>query len=122
MLKLGKGVGRAAVRKALSGRSRPTTFGYRGVLQAREIRETVAGVRDAGTPKWSLPLLAWFASHPSSPEDVLRDLHKHGSREVLLSLAMNRNLPADVRKALLAHEDPEVRDQANHVFSRAKRH
>jgi hypothetical protein len=122
MLKLGKGVGRAAVRRALAGRRRPTTFVYTGVLRAADIREAVAGIRDAASPRWSLPLLTWFASHPSTPLDVLRDLMAQGGREILMSLAMNKNLPAEMKKALLNHEDEEVRDHANHVFSRQRRH
>lgn len=122
MLKLGRGVGRAAVREALAGRRRPSVFIYKGILRARDIRETLAGIRDAGTPRSSLPLLTWLASHPNTPEDVLRDLHARGGREVLMSLALNRNLPSDMRRALLAHEDAEVRDHANHVFSRSRRH
>ncbi len=122
MLKLGRGVGRAAVKRALAGRKRPTTFAYVGVLRAADIREALAGIRDAGSPKWSLPLQTWFASHPSAPQDVLRDLLAHGGREVLMSLAMNQGLPADMRKALLEHEDAEVREHANHVFSKQRKH
>jgi hypothetical protein len=122
MLKLGKGVGRAAVKRALAGRKRPTTFSYTGVLRPADIREALAGIRDAGSPKWSLPLQTWFASHSSSPVDVLRDLLAHGGREVLMSLAMNPNLPADMKKALLTHEDAEIREHANHVFSKTRKH
>ena len=121
MLKFGKGVGRAAVKQALSGK-RPTSFSYTGVLKAREIREAMAGIRDAGTPRWAQPLLAWFASHPKAPEGVLRELLEHGEKGVLLSLALNPNLPADMKRALLRHADPEVRDHANQVFSRSNRH
>jgi len=122
MLKLGKGVGRAAVKRALAGRRRPTTFTYTGVLHAADIREALAGIRDAGSPRWSLPLLTWFASHPSTPVDVLRELMAQGGREILMSLAMNRNLPPELKKALLSHEDDEVREHSNHVFSRQRRH
>jgi hypothetical protein len=107
MLKLGKGVGRAAVKRALAGRKRPTTFSYTGVLRPADIREA---------------LQTWFASHSSSPVDVLRDLLAHGGREVLMSLAMNPNLPADMKKALLTHEDAEIREHANHVFSKTRKH
>lgn len=122
MLRLGKGVGRAAVRRGLAASRRPSTFTYTGILRPRDIREALAGIRDAGSPRWSVPLLTWLASHPNSPEDVLRDLHAHGSREVLMSLALNANLPSDVRKALMNHQDSEVRDHAHHVFSRARKH
>jgi hypothetical protein len=118
-------MGRAAVQRAVkraTAARRPPTFSYTGILSGRDVREAVAGIRAAGSPKWSLPLLAWLGSHPSTPEDVLRDLHAQGERLVLLSLAMNRNLPADLRKLLMAHADRELREHANHVFSRLKRH
>lgn len=121
MLKLGKGFDRVAVRKALEKQDL-TTVKYKGVLRSEDIREAVAGIRDAGSPDEATPILAWLASHPNTPEDVLRDLQKLGGRTVLLSLCLNENLPADVRKALLSHRDTEVRDHANHVFSRTRRH
>jgi hypothetical protein len=121
ILKLGKGVSRAAVRKAVAGK-RPATFTYSGILQAKEIRNAIHGIHDAGSPRWALPLLAWLASHPNAPEDVLRELYADGGREVLLSLSLNPKLPADLKKALLHHEDKEVREHANHVFSKMKRH
>jgi hypothetical protein len=122
MLKLGKGVGRAQVRRAFASRKRPASFTYTGILRAEDIREAVAGIRDARTPRWAQPLLAWLASHPNAPDDVLRDLHTHGGREVLLSLALNPKLPSELKRALLRHEDLEVRAHANHVFSGTKRH
>ena len=121
ILKLGKGVGRAAVRKAAAGK-RPATFTYTGVLGAKEIRDAVAGIRDSNSPKWSRPLLAWLASHPNTPEDVLRELFELGDRMVLMNLALSRNLPAELKRALLDHEDPDVREHANHVFSKLRRH
>ena len=119
-MKLGKGVGRAAVRRALT--RHPATFTYTGVLRKTHIREALAGIRAAGSPRWALPLLAWIASHPNSPRDVVEDLYRHAGREVLMSLAMNPGLPTEMKKALLDHADPEVRDHANHFFSRTKRH
>jgi hypothetical protein len=121
IVKIGRGVGRAAVKKALATRG-PSTFMYTGILRAKEIRDAVAAIRDAGSPKRTLPLQAWLAGHPNAPEEVLRDFFAKGSREVLMSLALNPKLPSDLRKALLAHEDDEVRDHANHVFSKTRRH
>lgn len=121
MLKLGRGIDRKAVRRALGGRRRPVTFGYTGVLRASDIREALAGIRDAGSPRWAQPLLAWFASHPNAPLDVLRELFALGGREVLLSLALNPRLPADMKRTLMQHEDAEVRDHAYHVLTRRGR-
>jgi hypothetical protein len=109
------------VRAAFKGGG-PAAVVYDDVLAGEHIRETLAGIRLAGTPEEARPLLAWLASHPNSPEDVLRDLERQASREVLLSLSMNRNLPADLRRALLEHEDEEVRVHANHVYCRMRRH
>jgi hypothetical protein len=122
MLRIGRGVDRRAVRRALLRPGGAETVVYDDVLASRDIRETVAGIRDAGTPSDALPLLAWLASHPNTPEDILRELGRHGTREVLVSLAMNRNLPQDMRRALLDHADEDVREHANHTFSRTKRH
>jgi hypothetical protein len=122
MLRIGRGVDRRAVRRALLRPGGAETVVYDDVLASRDIRETVAGIRDAGTPSDALPLLAWLASHPNTPEDILRELGRHGTREVLVSLAMNRNLPQDMRRALLDHSDEDVREHANHTFSRTKRH
>ncbi len=116
MLKLGKGYGRQEVRRALA-RGMPLTVVYENILDAEDIREAVAGIRDAGNPHGAQLVLAWLASHPNSPEDVLRDLQEHGDRAVLMSLAFNRNLPADLKEALLDHEDDRVREFARHVFS-----
>jgi hypothetical protein len=121
MLKLGKGVTRAAVRRGLKER-RPTTFSYEGVLGAREIRAALAGIRDAGTPRWSLPLLAWLAGHPNTPAPELRALMRRDERGLLLSLALNPRLPADLRRALLRHPDPEVREFAEQLAERLRRH
>jgi len=122
MLRIGRGVDRRAVRRALLRPGGAETVVYDDVLASRDIRETVAGIRDAGTPSDAVPLLAWLASHPNTPEDILRELGRHGTREVLVSLAMNRNLPQDMRRALLDHADEDVREHANHTFSRTKRH
>ena len=121
MLRLGRGFGRRAVRDALRAR-RAATVRYDGVLSAEDIREAVTGVRQAGSPRHALPILAWLAAHPHAPEDVLRDLAAHGPREVLLSLCLNGGLPADLRRALLGHADDEVRRHARHVLGRAGKH
>ena len=122
MLRIGKGIGRRAVRRAFQKLGGAATVVYDDVLGEEDIRETVAGIRDAGMPRDAAALLAWLASHPNTPEDVLRDLGHEARREVLVSLAMNRNLPRDMRKALLNHADEDVREHANHTFSRTKRH
>lgn len=121
MLELGPGFDRRAVCAALMAR-RGRTIRYRGVLSAEDIRQALLGVRDAGTPAEALPLLAWLASHPHAPEDVQRDLLAHGPREVLMSLCLNPNLTGELRRALAAHRDPEVRHQARHLFARARTH
>lgn len=121
MLRIGKGVNRDAIKAAI-GRRMPDTVVYENVLEAVDIREAVAGVRGAGTPEGSMPILAWLAAHSNAPEDVLRDLYSEGLKEVLLGLAMNRSLPEDLRQALMNHEDEDVRHHANHVFFRVKRH
>ena len=121
MLKIGKGVTREAVKAAI-GRRMPETVVYEDVLQAEDIREAVAGVRAAGTPAGSMPILAWLAAHVNAPEDVLRDLYAGGVKEVLLGLSMNRSLPEDLRQTLMQHPDEEVRHHANHVFFHVKRH
>jgi hypothetical protein len=95
---------------------------YDDVLEVGDIRETLAGVRDAGTPEGALPLLAWLASHPNTPEDVLRDLGRLESRAVLVSLAMNRNVPEDMRRALLEHPDHDVREHAHQAIAHGRRH
>jgi hypothetical protein len=120
MLKLGKGVSRAAVRRGLKTK-RPSTFTYRGVLKAREIRAAIEGIRDAGTPHWSLPLLAWLAGHPNTPEELLRELAR-GERDVLMSLAVNPRLPQDLRRRLQRHADPEVRAYASQVAALVRKH
>jgi hypothetical protein len=122
VLRIGRGIDRHAVRKALSRPGAAETIVYDDVLAVADIRETVAGVLDAGTPDEALPLLAWLASHPNTPEDVLRSLGDIPSRSILVSLAMNGKLPADMQKALLSHPDEDVREHANHVFSKARRH
>jgi len=121
MLKLGKGVRRADVERAFS-QGRPRTFTYTGVLTSREIRAVLAGIRDAGSPRWALPVLAWLASHPNTPTDALGRMLRGGDRGVLLGLTLNPRLPAAIRRALIAHPDPEVSDHAQQVFARARRH
>lgn len=122
MLRIGRGIDRAAVRKALEKPGGAATVVYDDVLDEADIRETVAGIRDAGMPRDAAALLAWLSSHPNTPEDVLRELGRETRREILVSLAMNRNLPEDMRKALLNHSDEDVREHANHTFSRTKKH
>lgn len=121
MLRLGRGFGRRAVRDALRAR-RASTVRYEGVLSAEDIREAVAGVRQAGSPRQAVPILAWLASHPNAPHDVLRDLAAHGPREVLLNLSLNASLPADLRRDLLAHPDEEVRRHTRQVLGRTRKH
>jgi hypothetical protein len=121
MLKIGKGISREAVKQAIGNRM-PDTVVYEDVLAAEDIREAVAGVRAAGTPDGSMPILAWLAAHVNAPEDVLRDLYAEGIKEVLLGLAMNRRLPEDLRQVLMQHPDEDVRHHANHLFFRVKRH
>jgi hypothetical protein len=119
VLKIGGGASRQSIRKALA-RGGPLTVSYKDVLQAEDIREALAGVHEAGDPKIALPLLAWLASHPNSPEDVLRDLFARKDREVLVSLAMNQNLPAPLQRSLKRHKDPWVREQVEHILSRRR--
>jgi hypothetical protein len=121
MLRIGKGVTREAVRQAV-GRRMPDTIVYDDVLEAEDIQEAIAGVRAAGTPAGSMPLLAWLAAHPNLPEGDMRALLAEGSVDVLVGLAMNRSLPDDMRKALMEHADEDVRHHANHVFFKVKRH
>ncbi len=121
MIRIGRGVSRRAICEAVS-RSGAEAVTYDNVLEAGDIRETLAGITDAGMPRDAVAILAWLASHPNSPEDVLRDLHRHGTREILVSLAMNRNLPEDMRSALLEHPDEDVREHAHHTFSQLKKH
>ena len=121
MLRLGKGVRRSDVKRAFA-RGRPRTFTYTGVLTTREIRSVLAGIRDAGSPRWARPLLAWLASHPNTPADALRRLFKGGDRGILLGLTLNPRLPPEVRRALLAHPDSELREHAQHVLTRARKH
>ncbi len=117
MRSLGRAPRREAVRRALLGSD---TIAYDDVLGAEDIRELLAGVRAAGTPARALPLLAWIASHPSAPGELLAELYGEGGREVLLSLALNPALPSALRQALLDHPDPEVRAHANHVTCRLR--
>jgi len=121
MIRIGRGVGRGAVRDA-ARRGDLSTIVYEDVLEAHDIRETLAGVREAGMPREATALLGWLASHPSTPEDVMRELFAHGRREVLVSLAMNRRLPEDLRRALLEHDDPDVREHAQHALRLGRRH
>lgn len=116
MLRIGKGVSRADVARALR-RSGGLTVTYSDLLSADDIREAVAGVRVAGSPPAAGPLLAWLGSHPATSEDVLRDLAAGTPpREVLIALAVNRRLPADLRQALLESSDEDVREHAQATF------
>lgn len=116
MLKIGKGVSRADVARALRRRG-GLTVTYSDLLSAEDIREAVAGVRVAGSPPTAGPLLAWLGSHPATSEDVLRDLASGTPpREVLIALAVNRRLPAELRKALLESPDEDVREHAQATF------
>jgi len=121
MLRIGRGVTREAVRQAVGGRM-PDTIVYDDVLEGVDIREAIAGVRLAGMPEGSMPLLAWLAAHSNMPEDVQRELFQEGNIEVLVGLAMNRSLPDDLRQALMKHPDEDVFHHANHVFFKVKRH
>lgn len=121
MLRIGRGVTREQVKEAV-GRRMPDTIVYENVLEGEDIREAIAGVRAAGTPEGSIPLLAWLAAHKNMPEDVQRELFKDGKPDVLVGLAMNRSLPADLRQALMEHADEDVRHHAAHVFFKGKRH
>jgi hypothetical protein len=121
MLRIGRGVTREAVRQAIAGRM-PDTIVYEDILESEDILEAVAGIKAAGAPEGSMPLLAWLAAHPHMPVEVMRELERDGNREVLLGLAMNRSLPEDLRRALMNHEDEDVRHHANHVFYKVKRH
>jgi hypothetical protein len=112
---------RDAVRRAVA-RGGFQAICYRDVLQGEDIRATLLGIRDAGSPASMLPLLAWLAAHPNTPADALRELSRDAGREVLLSLAGNRHLPADLRTMLLAHEDAEIRAWACHVSGRLRVH
>ena len=121
MIRIGRGIGRAAVREAVE-RGDAATVVYDDVLDAADIRETLAGIKEAGMPRAATALLGWLASHPNTPEDTLRELFDHGRREVLVCLAMNRRLPEDLRRSLLDHADPDVREHAHHTLSLLKRH
>jgi hypothetical protein len=119
MLRIGKGATRASIRRALK-RGGPFTVSYKNILEPDHIREALAGVHDAGDPDSALPLLAWLASHPNTPGDVLVDLSGSRRPEVLVSLAMNRNLPKPLEKALRRHRNPEVREQVLHILSKRR--
>ncbi len=94
------------------------SLSYRDVLAPEDARGAWAVVEARGAYRRALPLLAWLASHPSTPEDVLRGLAATDLREVLFSLALNRRLPRDLRARLLAHPDPELQAHAHHVQAR----
>lgn len=109
-VKLGRGSNRQSIRRALA-RGGALTVSYRDVLEASHIREALAGVHAAGDPAVADPLLAYLASHPNSPEDVLVDLARSKSREILVSLAMNPRLPRRLQRVLERHPDAEVRER-----------
>jgi hypothetical protein len=115
VLKIGRGVTRDDVARALRTGA-GLTVTYDDVLSAEDVRTTVAGVRDAGSPSDARPLLAWLASHPSTPEDVLRELFEAATPEVLVALAMNRAVPAEIREQLLASANEDVRSYAAKTF------
>jgi hypothetical protein len=121
MLRIGRGVTRASVKKAVARRV-PDTIEYDDVLEGEDIREAVAGLLDAGLPEGAVALLAWLAAHANAPEDVLRELRRLDHRDVLIGLAMNRSLPEDLRKELMNHPDEDVHHYANKVFFKVKRH
>ena len=121
MIRIGRGIDRAAVREAVE-RGEATTVVYDDVLEEADIRETLAGIKEAGMPRAATALLGWLASHPNTPADALRELFEHGRREVLVCLAMNRRLPEELRRLLLEHPDPDVREHAHHTFSILRRH
>jgi hypothetical protein len=116
VLKIGKGANRTTIRRALE-RGGALTVSYRNVLRADDIREAMAGIHEAGDPEVALPLLAWLASHPNSPEDVLGDLATCSNRDVLVSLAMNPNLPKTLERSLRRHRDASVRDEVAQIFA-----
>lgn len=121
MIRIGRGVDRKAICEAVK-RGGAATVVYDDVLEADDIRETLAGLRDAGMPREAAGILAWLGSHPNSPEDVLRDLQSHGTREILISLSLNKNLPQDMRRFLLDHPDEDVREHAYNTFARSAKH
>jgi hypothetical protein len=116
VLKIGRGADRKTIRKALAAGG-ALTVSYKDVLRAEDIREALAGIHDAGDPETALPLLAWLASHPNSPEDVLKDLATRKDREVLVSLAMNPKLPPAIQRSLKRHRDRSVREQVSHILA-----
>lgn len=120
MLRIGRGVDRKAVREGLA-RDGALTVVYDDTLTAEDIREALAGIRDAGLPQDAVALLAWLASHPNAPEDVLRELFELGGRTILVGLALNRKLPEELRRALLEHPDDDVRDHAESAQRRFAR-
>jgi hypothetical protein len=121
MIRIGRGIDRAQVAEAIR-RGDATTVTYDDVLEEKDIRETLAGIRDAGMPREATALMGWLASHPNTPEAALRELFAEGRQSVLVCLAMNRKLPEDLQKALLDHDDPDVREHAHHTFVHLKRH
>jgi hypothetical protein len=116
VLKIGKGASRASIKRALK-RGAPLTVSYKDVLKAEDIREALGGVHDAGDPEVALPLLAWIASHPNAPGDVLSDLATSENHEVLASLAMNPKLPKTLERSLRKHKDPGVRERVAHILA-----
>lgn len=120
VLKIGKGESRASIRKTLK-RGAVFTVSYKNILEPDDIRETVAGVHDAGDPESAMPLLAWLASHPNTPGDVLSDLASSANAEVVISLAMNSNLSKALERTLRRHKNPAVREQVSHILLKRRR-
>jgi hypothetical protein len=120
VLKIGKGASRASIRKTLK-RGGAFTVSYKNILEPEDIRETLAGVHEAGDPAAAAPLLAWLASHPNTPADVLMDLSSSKNPEVLVCLAFNRNLPKALEKTLRRHKNREVREQVAEALAKRRR-
>ena len=119
VLKIGKGSSRASIRKALKAGG-ALTISYKDILEPEDIRVALAGIQDAGTPEEALPLLAWLASHPSTPKDVLTTLSSSRNPEILVSLAMNRNIPKAVERSLRRHRDPELRERVAEALAKRR--
>jgi hypothetical protein len=119
VLKIGKGADRTSIRRALK-RGGALTVSYKNVLDPEDIREILTLIHEAGDPETAMPLLAWLASHPNSPADVLKDIATCRNTEVLESLAMNRDLPKAVERSLRRHASAEVRERVAHILSKRR--
>jgi hypothetical protein len=115
MLRIGRGASRRDIARAFrDGDGLVVT--YDDVLSADDVREAVAGVAAAGHPQEARPLLAWLASHPSTPDDVLLELAERAPREVLVALAMNPRTPRKLQRSLLDSSDEDVASYAAKTF------